>query len=181
MNNRIMAIAIALITTFSLPAQAQTVEELREEVQRSVCQSDWDSALSTVGRLIGSSDISPDYRESLLQYRRQIQAWRASNTMIDATGTECQSYQIDEQAEAQAEGTESPEPAFIQSSGLNWDRAVSGNAATEPTCDPSYPDFCLRVNIEDLDCADVPYRRFRVLSPDPHNFDGDSDGVGCEW
>ena len=32
-----------------------------------------------------------------------------------------------------------------------------------------------------LDCKDVPYRRFRVVPPDPHNFDGrDQDGIGCE-
>jgi micrococcal nuclease len=36
----------------------------------------------------------------------------------------------------------------------------------------------------DLDCADVPQRRFRMLhtvtNPDPHRFDGDRDGTGCE-
>ena len=32
----------------------------------------------------------------------------------------------------------------------------------------------------DLDCPDISYRRFRVLPPDPHRFDGDHDGIGCE-
>jgi micrococcal nuclease len=32
----------------------------------------------------------------------------------------------------------------------------------------------------DLDCGDVTYRRFRVLSPDPHRFDAEGDGLGCE-
>jgi micrococcal nuclease len=31
-----------------------------------------------------------------------------------------------------------------------------------------------------LDCADVNGTNFTVLSPDPHGFDGDGDGVGCE-
>ena len=48
------------------------------------------------------------------------------------------------------------------------------------SCDPSYPDFCLLPGVSDLDCPDFPYRRFRVLYPDPHGFDGDGDGVGCE-
>ena len=26
----------------------------------------------------------------------------------------------------------------------------------------------------------LPYRRFTVLPPDPHRFDSDRDGVGCE-
>jgi hypothetical protein len=36
----------------------------------------------------------------------------------------------------------------------------------------------------DLDCGDIPYRNFRVIytvpDPDPHRFDGDHDGIGCE-
>lgn len=47
-------------------------------------------------------------------------------------------------------------------------------------CDPSYPDVCIPPPPPDLDCADVPYRNFRVLPPDPHRFDGDRDGIGCE-
>lgn len=51
-----------------------------------------------------------------------------------------------------------------------------------PVCDPSYPDpgVCIPPPPPDLDCDQIPYRRFRVLAPDPHNFDGDGDGIGCE-
>lgn len=52
---------------------------------------------------------------------------------------------------------------------------------TKPTCDPSYPTVCIPPPPPDLDCEDVPYRRFKVLPPDPHRFDGnDNDGIGCE-
>jgi hypothetical protein len=47
-------------------------------------------------------------------------------------------------------------------------------------CDPSYPDFCIPPPPPDLDCADVNGSNFTVLPPDPHGFDGNSDGVGCE-
>jgi len=48
-------------------------------------------------------------------------------------------------------------------------------------CDPAYPDVCIPSPPPDLDCGDIPFRRFRVLPPDPHNFDGrDQDGIGCE-
>ena len=52
----------------------------------------------------------------------------------------------------------------------------------KPDCDPSYPDpgVCIPSPPPDLDCGDISYRRFRVLSPDPHRFDGDDDGIGCE-
>lgn len=48
------------------------------------------------------------------------------------------------------------------------------------TCDPSYPTVCIPPPPPDLDCTDVSFRNFKVLPPDPHHFDGDHDGVGCE-
>ena len=48
------------------------------------------------------------------------------------------------------------------------------------TCDPSYPTVCIPPPPPDLDCADVPYTNFRVVGADPHHFDGDRDGIGCE-
>jgi micrococcal nuclease len=51
-------------------------------------------------------------------------------------------------------------------------------------CSPSYPDVCIPPPPPDLDCGDIPYRNFRVIynvpNPDPHRFDGDHDGIGCE-
>lgn len=47
-------------------------------------------------------------------------------------------------------------------------------------CDPSYPDVCIPSPPPDLDCGDITFRGFKVLPPDPHNFDGNKDGVGCE-
>ncbi|HXF72049.1 MAG TPA: thermonuclease family protein, partial [Actinomycetota bacterium] len=47
-------------------------------------------------------------------------------------------------------------------------------------CDLSYPDLCIPPPPPDLDCADVGARRFRVTGSDPHGFDGDGDGIGCE-
>ena len=47
-------------------------------------------------------------------------------------------------------------------------------------CDPSYPDVCIPPPPPDLDCRDVRASGFRVVGADPHRFDGDRDGVGCE-
>jgi len=47
-------------------------------------------------------------------------------------------------------------------------------------CDPSYPTVCIPPYPPDVDCADVPYDDFKVVGTDPHDFDGDRDGVGCE-
>lgn len=47
-------------------------------------------------------------------------------------------------------------------------------------CDPSYPDICIRPYPPDLNCQDIPDRKFRVTGSDPHKFDRDRDGIGCE-
>ena len=57
-------------------------------------------------------------------------------------------------------------------------------AAPGGNCELSYPDFCLPIGTSDLDCGDVQWRRFTVLwdvaNPDPHRFDREGDGLGCE-
>jgi hypothetical protein len=64
------------------------------------------------------------------------------------------------------EPTPSPEPTPAPPS--------SGN------CDPAYPTVCIPPPPPDLNCSDIPYRNFKVLPPDPHHFDGNGNGIGCE-
>ena len=52
--------------------------------------------------------------------------------------------------------------------------------AEENSCDPSYPTVCIAPYPPDLNCIDIPYSNFQVFQPDPHGFDADFDGVGCE-
>ena len=64
-------------------------------------------------------------------------------------------------------------------------RCLTGVVTTPRTkCAPSYPDVCIPPPPPDLDCADIRYTNFRVLwnvpDPDPHHFDGNRDGIGCQ-
>jgi micrococcal nuclease len=61
--------------------------------------------------------------------------------------------------------------------------AIAGSKAEvqgQSNCDRAYPDVCIPSPPPDLDCKDISYRNFRVLQPDPHKFDEDKDGIGCE-
>jgi micrococcal nuclease len=53
-----------------------------------------------------------------------------------------------------------------------------------PVCHPSYPTVCIPPPPPDLECSQIPYRRFTVrhdvANADPHGFDPDQNGVGCE-
>lgn len=57
---------------------------------------------------------------------------------------------------------------------------VTSTTSSGGNCHPSYPDVCIPPPPPDLNCADIPHRRFRVVGSDPHGFDGNKDGIGCE-
>lgn len=66
-----------------------------------------------------------------------------------------------------------PEPAKDEDSD-------GGPGSGNGVCDAAYPGVCIPPSPPDLDCGDITERRFKVLPPDPHRFDGDGDGIGCE-
>jgi endonuclease G len=69
---------------------------------------------------------------------------------------------------------------------VRGDRSLSSTPTTTTTttkqsnCSPAYPGVCIPPAPPDLSCKDVPYKRFKALPSDPHNFDGNKDGVACE-
>lgn len=58
--------------------------------------------------------------------------------------------------------------------------AAVASTGARAGCDPSYPTVCIEPPPPDLDCRDIPYTDFVVRAPDPHRFDGNGDGRGCE-
>jgi hypothetical protein len=78
--------------------------------------------------------------------------------------------------------TPAPAPTPTEPTPTPTEPALTPTAPAPPSgnCDPSYPTVCIPPPPPDLNCADVPYTNFKVLPPDPHHFDGDKDGVGCE-
>jgi len=59
-------------------------------------------------------------------------------------------------------------------------RLVTTTTVRRGSCDPSYPDVCIPPAPPDLDCPEISYKNFRVVGIDPHGFDADNDGIGCE-
>lgn len=56
----------------------------------------------------------------------------------------------------------------------------TSKTTSQENCDSSYPDVCISPYPPDLDCGEISHRNFKVLQPDPHRFDGNKDGIGCE-
>jgi micrococcal nuclease len=57
---------------------------------------------------------------------------------------------------------------------------MAATTTAPANCHSSYPDFCIPSPPPDLNCGDISFKNFTVLPPDPHGFDGNNDGVGCE-
>jgi len=57
---------------------------------------------------------------------------------------------------------------------------ISKKPTRQSNCDSSYPDFCIPPPPPNLNCPDISQKRFTVMGSDPHAFDRDNDGVGCE-
>ena len=74
--------------------------------------------------------------------------------------------------------------SLVLGSALVGGVALSAAPAAAQSCDASYPELCLAA-YPDLDCGDIGYP-LTVLHDaslgayDPHGFDADFDGIGCE-
>lgn len=119
-----------------------------------------------------------------------IVRWLAATVAGWAMTAACtQQASLVEQRETDAQPTATATARVEQATATSAARIPTRQAtvvAQQPTpaprsgCDPSYPDVCIPPPPPDLDCPDIPHRRFRVVQPDPHRFDSDRDGIGCE-
>ncbi|MDQ3902746.1 MAG: excalibur calcium-binding domain-containing protein [Thermoproteota archaeon] len=81
---------------------------------------------------------------------------------------------------AQPSTQQEPQQPQSQGSSLVGGGSGGGGDGDLSRCDSSYPDVCIPPPPPNLNCDDISARNFRVVGSDPHGFDGDNDGIGCE-
>jgi polyhydroxyalkanoate synthesis regulator phasin len=98
-----------------------------------------------------------------------------SNDTTDDNDTQANGSEV--QLEEQVDQNET-RPEIV----TNASQSSSSESKSNSTegCDSSYPEICITTYSAKLICADIPFRNFTVLLPDPHGFDTDGDGLGCE-
>ncbi|NEZ57271.1 hypothetical protein [Adonisia turfae] len=74
-----MAIALSGGWAYGQSSHRDLVEELAQ-LDRAICLQQWDQAINITSRLIASASVSSSYRQELLSFRHQLQAWRISET-----------------------------------------------------------------------------------------------------
>ena len=88
----------------------------------------------------------------------------------------------------QANGTDKQQGEQVDQNGTRPEIMTNANESSNSEskanstegCDSSYPEICITTYSAKLICSDIPFRNFTVLLPDPHAFDSDGDGIGCE-
>jgi hypothetical protein len=91
--------------------------------------------------------------------------------------SDCRTYQFSKEPTTPEPPTPTPTTTATSTS-----TATATATPTTPgaNCDASYPTVCIPPPPPDLDCTEIPHTKFTVVGTDPHNFDGDNDGVGYE-
>ncbi len=56
------------------------VSEDLARLDRAICLEQWEHAIRITSELIAAADVSPAYRQELLNFRRQLQTWRVNPT-----------------------------------------------------------------------------------------------------
>jgi FtsP/CotA-like multicopper oxidase with cupredoxin domain len=79
--------------------------------------------------------------------------------------------------ESEENGTSNNNDDSSSSSGSDDDNGGGGDGED---CDDSYPDVCISPPPPVLECDDIDEEDFEVQGSDPHGFDSNGDGVGCE-
>ena len=129
--------------------------------------------------LFGTSDDSeeriaptntPEPANSFFLYQEQSTVNKQNNYVSDDWLRECW------------ENCDSEEYGYFCSICEYGEENRSNKSSTKPTqkCSSCYPTVCIPSPPPDLDCKDVIHKNFLVGECDPHWFDGDGDGIGCE-
>lgn len=155
------------MTLTALPARARSqadIATLNAQIRQATCAQDWGEAVKIVDQMLAITPRSNQTRyKELEEYRARMQNLSVSRTNVDSwLASYCTT------------------PAAIA---INTDvdsSKTTKQPSDQSSCSPAYPEVCIPDTGEDLNCADIPYSNVKVLPPDPHGFDGDSDGVGCE-
>ncbi|MGJ3245381.1 MAG: hypothetical protein ACFE0I_04820 [Elainellaceae cyanobacterium] len=112
-----LSFAILAVVLSPLPVQANSPQDLRDQLQQAICLNNWDRASRLIQPLIGFPDITDAYRRDLIQLRRQIQDYRSTRAQIDMSHiAECQDLLANNPVEAESSPT---------SQGIDWNRAAA--------------------------------------------------------
>jgi primosomal protein N' len=121
-----------------------------------------------------------EQQEQEQQEQEQQELDNKNQTLSEAKANTTQQQQQDEQEQGQPELDNKNQTLNEAQEGSGQTQGSQSDSNPQEGCDSSYPEICLTIYSAKLSCGDIPFRNFKVLLPDPHGFDSDGDGIGCE-
>jgi polyhydroxyalkanoate synthesis regulator phasin len=172
----------------------QEQEQEQEQEHKEVKQSTSDTLIAKdvmrnnlINELVKTGKFTEDEAKEFV--RQDIMNKTNVTSASDGTNTndtksisiyETQEEQEQPRAELVDQNQTQPQITVNTNQTSTSDSDSSSNSVSSEGCDPSYPEICITTYSAELICADIPFRNFKVLLPDPHGFDSDADGIGCE-
>ena len=162
--------------------QEQEQQEQQEQSTSNTSGSDTSTSYDVtennfISELVRTGKFTEDEAKEFVNQNilGRAQNTSTSNDTIDANDTQANVTEV--QQEEQVDQNET-RPEIVTNASQSSNSESKSNS-TEG-CDSSYPEICITTYSAKLICADIPFRNFTVLLPDPHGFDSDGDGLGCE-
>ena len=166
-------------------------DQEQEQIQNEGEQSTFDTssknitANNLINELLRTGKFTEDEAKEFVG-RNVLNRANVASTTNDTRTNDAKSIATDEQIEEQEQqelkqvnhNQNQTKPQLLANE-TQTPISRSDSNSTEG-CDSSYPEICITKYSAKLICADIPFRNFKVLLPDPHGFDSDGDGVGCE-
>jgi len=106
----------------------------------------------------------------------------ASITLYTGSGTNTSTKRFWDKSQQVWDNTGSEYAYLKNATGALQSKSPSSSAvgiAAPSNCDPNYSGYCVPNVSYDLDCPDIGHMVL-VVGADPHRFDADNDGYGCE-
>ena len=113
--------------------------------------------------------------EAINTYYGQMHILQNANLRVDAGEREADNRRYDIDFEDATFIVASTCPTWAMTMQTSSPPADGGS-----DCDSSYPGVCIPAYPPDLDCGEIAERDFAVVGSDPHGFDREGDGIGCE-
>ena len=164
----------------------KNMEEVNLQEQNEQEQVGQDNQNQTVsGAKVNTSEQQQDEEEQQVQEQEQQEQEQQEpdnqNQTVSGAKVNTSEQQQDEE-EQQVQAQEQHENQTLSGVEEDSDQTQGSQSDFTPQegCDSSYPEICITTYSAKLSCGDIPFRNFKVLLPDPHGFDSDGDGIGCE-
>ena len=145
----------------------------------------WFGSFVSYGLAGGSTTVVDSTTTTLTQGTSTTTASSSTSSSVAKVTTTATSAPTSTTSQETTSTTSKPTTTTSQPTTTTTKATTTSSKPTTTTteaenCDPYYPDFCIPPPPPDLNCSDIPQKNFTVLQPDPHGFDGNKDGVGCE-